>query len=255
MNKTALLLPLLALAAGAVWLAARGCGADAGDALPASAREVQSFRLTPEMQEQLAVQDKMAFERISFSVARKEAEPVVLTEELNRKLFDALKKQDAARLPSGKGEIFELVANGRGMFQIRFLYEGEGTNNVTIGTRFPKWELPNEFKWLNTTTASDPATFCELSRFAETNMLEGTIAMRVFRPASDPATGFVLMQNDAEPAEGIAACRVPGLGDIIEESLGLALAVDSHTEKSTPATPLAPAADESHAEDAEGAEP
>ena len=31
MKRLALLLPLLALAAGAVWLAARGCGADAGD--------------------------------------------------------------------------------------------------------------------------------------------------------------------------------------------------------------------------------
>ena len=246
MKRLALLLPLLALAAAAMVFLDKG-GKAAADALPASAREVQSFRLAPEMQEQLAVQDKKAFERISFSVARKEAEPVVLTEELNRKLFDALKKQDAARLPSGKGEVFELVAKGRGMFQIRFLYAGEGTNNVTIGTRFPTWELPDEFKWLNTTTASDPATFWELSLFAETNMLEGTIAMRVFRPVSDSATGFVLMQNDAEPAEGIAACRVPGLGDIIEESLRLALAVDSHAEKLTPAAPA------THAESAEGA--
>ena len=31
MKRTALIVSLLALAAGAVWLAARGCGAEAGD--------------------------------------------------------------------------------------------------------------------------------------------------------------------------------------------------------------------------------
>ena len=82
-----------------------------------SARRGAGVRLSPEEAAALLDADRTIRERLAFSVGRDGGEAVELSDGLEQELVTAFKRSDAARIPSGEGEVFRIVASGRGWFQ------------------------------------------------------------------------------------------------------------------------------------------
>ena len=218
----------------------------------------RGFRISPETSASLRDADRTLHERLTFSVARDGGEAVELSDGLEEELTTAFKRANAARIPSGEGEVFRIVASGRGWFQftLPFANEADFPPNSTPSDSTGKEQIVLRFVSpavkAEALKLPSEASFAEFAGSVETNQLAGTITLLVFRPASNPDIAYVFRTNprDADQANGApvandSACCVPGLGAVLEKALG-------KNQAAPPATPSP--AEETHAESAENAE-
>ena len=212
--------------------------------------------------------ERTPHKRLTFSVARDGSEAVELSDDLEEELTTAFKRAEAARIPSGEGEVFRIVASGHGWFQFVLPFANKAdlpTDSTPSDPTGDEWVVRFISPMVKAEDLKLPseASFAEFAGSVETNQLAGTITLLVFRPASNPDIAYVFranprdanLANGAPEANDIASC-VPGLGAMIGKVLGEnavptatpSLAEETHAESAEDAEP------EPHAEPAEGAE-